>query len=105
MKFSKEYKRIGLYSNFFRSVNYSNAFCIEFTEHYFRREVDFLGIKVTFSKTNPKKKGFREVKRVGLFYVKIGEYSHDILSYHRTFLDEQNVKIGDSFWIKIEEIA
>lgn len=57
-----------------------------------------------FSRNNPKRKGWKRISYSDRNYVKFGSLEFVLCVEERTFLEQMNINIGDSFWIKIEQI-
>ena len=106
MKITKEYYTGSyyFYRESFVSRFYSRSICKKFVEAVLQISHTPEKIKVTFNTKNPKKKGFRKVKRTGMWEVKIGNSFHDLTTLQKNALYDANVGFGDSFWVKIEKV-
>lgn len=61
-------------------------------------------INVLLSTKNPKKKGYHKVTRIDEYYVELNEKEFSVCFTERKALDACGVKVGDSFWMKVEEL-
>jgi len=62
-------------------------------------------ITVTVSATNPKKKGYKVIKRNRDNRVMIRDEEFAVCYSEEKQLDNLGIKLGDSFWMKVEKIG
>jgi hypothetical protein len=105
MKISKILK-LESHKSFFWSDGREFGLCIPFIRTLLNvNHIMDCSVEVVFSNFNPKKKGFREVKRTDYGEVKLKDTKFELCYSERTFLIDSGIEIGDNFWMKAEIIS
>jgi len=103
MKITKTLNRHSVFSSFFRIFESDLSICQEFTEKLSGEKISKQSIaRFDLNTKNPKEKGFKKVTRISTYEVELGGTEFSTLSKHNRLFEDFGIKIGDSFWMKVE---
>ena len=90
------------YNNFFWSEGDKLGVCKPFVKNFITvSKTNDSAAVITLSTINPKKKEFKSVKRTDTSKVMLGEKTYDVCYSERIQLDNVDIKVGDTFWLKV----